>query len=124
MDGVLLLVSLLLAVPTYGISILILLIFFHIRNKKKRNEIFFRLIREKALYGENGYMDLPLDIKYDEAELYAKDSGNITHKEKGFISFYTFVNDEKIVVKFASTVNGLKMYVGHELTAEEERNHT
>jgi hypothetical protein len=108
-------------VPTYGISILIVLIFFYIRDKNKRNENFSRLIREKAVYGENGYMDLPRYIKYDEAELYARDSGNVTHEERGFISFYTFINDEKIVVKFASTVNGLKMYVGHELTTEEER---
>ncbi len=103
MQWILIIVALLTAVPTFGISIIILIIILPYLSAKTRRDIMPQLIR-KALYSGGAYYED--NIYYEAAERYAQDSHNVDRSTSYSISFYELIDNQKVYVTFGKNVDG------------------
>ena len=105
MQWLLIIIALITAIPTYGISILILILVFPFLSAKTRSDIFPQLIKN-ALYSP-GNTYATDDVYYESAERYGEDTNNIITQSKGHtINFYVLIDGEKINVYIAKTFGG------------------
>ena len=104
MQWLLIILALILAIPTYGVSIFILILVLPYLGAKTRNEVFPKIIRMSLMSRDSVYMK---DVYFSAAEKYAEDTNNIIKQEKGRnVNFLTIVDGEKINVMISRSVTG------------------
>ncbi len=103
MQWILILLAMIFAIPTYGISIIILILVMPYLSAKTRREIFPQIIQRALNEKETIIND---NVYYEAAERYGMDSKNIIKKEINHINFYELINGEKINVMFSRSATG------------------
>ncbi len=103
MQWLIILIAVLTAIPTFGISIIVLIVILPYLSAKTRRDMMPKVILNALMaggsYNEN-------NIYYEAAEKYAKDSNNIISESFNNISFYELIGGEKIYVTFSKAFNG------------------
>jgi hypothetical protein len=117
MQWILIIGALILAIPTYGISIIVLLMLLPMFGAKSRREIMPPLIKKSLLENEIIIVE---DIFYEAAEKYAKE-----HRGEpvngGGIMFYTLVDNIKVLVIFGRTPQGGVYIDAKDIQKEEKK---
>lgn len=114
MQWIMIILALILAIPTYGISLILLWFLMPMFGKKTRDEIFPSLI-EKA-YNLNDTLEVD-DVYYEAAVKYAKEhNGSLSPVSNDIWTFYTLINNQKVLVLFGKTLSG-----GVEITASDAK---
>jgi hypothetical protein len=111
MQWILIILALIFAIPTYGISIIVLIVLLPMFGAKSRREMFPPLIR-KALIADDWITTE--DIYFEAAARYAKENNGQMMGSNSYL-FYTLIDNEKVQVVFARTLDG-----GVEIRAERE----
>jgi len=104
MQWLIIIIALVLAIPTYGISLLALFILLPILGAKTRSEILPQIIR-RAL---NAKQPIEInDVYFEAAEKYALDTNNVISHDQGYrINFYALIDGEKINVMITDFPGG------------------
>ncbi len=98
MQWVLIILALVLAIPTYGISILILIVIMPYLSAKTRRDMFPPLIKKALKERQHIIVE---DVFFEAAEKYGLDSENVYYHEKGIhVGFYELIDGEKTRVEF------------------------
>lgn len=103
MQWILIIIALLTAIPTYGISIVILIIVLPYLSAKTRRDMMPRAILT-ALISDGFYNEK--NIYYEAAERYAQDSNNVISSYPNKISFYELIAGDRIYVTFSKGFDG------------------
>ena len=96
-------IALILAIPTYGLSLLILLAYWFCKTKNLKGNM------EKAIVylSDNNYPGTCFnEISYPQAVCYAGDMGQITYQEGLYIEFSIQINRKKYQVDLNREPNG------------------
>jgi hypothetical protein len=102
MQWLLIILALIFAIPSYGISIIVLLFLLPMIGKKTRGEIFPVLIRQAY---QSGYEIQNEDVFFEAAARYARDNGGEMLSADS-ATFNTLINGEKVIVFFHKSHNG------------------
>jgi hypothetical protein len=111
MQWILIIVALILAVPTYGISLIFLVWYMFKTGGKRRKEILNKLILNA--YKDNEGEIITTDLVYFEAAMkFAEENSNSTpyKSNKNNIVFRYSINDELLSIHFSKGFNGELIY--------------
>lgn len=105
MQWLLIIIALITAIPTYGISLVVLILIMPLLGAKTRSDMFPQLIKS-ALYSPGNIYSTE-DVYFESAERYGEDTKNVISQSKGHsINFYVLIDGEKINVYIARTFSG------------------
>jgi hypothetical protein len=120
MQWITIIVALILAIPTYGISLIFLLWYMFKTGEKRRKEILNKLILDA--YKNNEGEIVTTDLVYFEAAMkFAEENSNtIPYKsDKNNIVFRYSINDELLSIHFSKGFNGKLIYSVERLSEVE-----
>jgi hypothetical protein len=104
MQWLIIIIALVLAIPTYGISLIVLLFIMPYLSAKTRQDIFPGIIRKALIFGRPVADN---NVYFEAAERYAEDTNNVANQEKGTsIDFYELIDGEKVSVSFSRSAAG------------------
>lgn len=103
MQWIIILIAVLTAIPTFGISIIVLIVILPYLSAKTRRDMMPKVILN-ALMSGGSYTEN--NIYYEAAERYAQDSNNIIYSYYDSISFYELIGGDKIYVTFSKAFDG------------------
>ena len=99
MEWLIIIVSLILVIPTYGISLIFLIWYMISTGKKRRYEIITELIRE-AYINHEGQMINSDAVYYEASVKFALENGGTINETTGNVSVDLVVNGDKVNAYF------------------------
>ncbi len=108
MQWIIIIIAMIAAIPTYGVSILILIVILPYLSEHSRRKIMPQLIR-KSMFSGGSYIED--NVFYEAAERYAQDSNNVIYSTHDIISFNHLVHNKKVIVTFSKILfsSGVKV---------------
>jgi len=104
MQWIIIIIALIAAIPTYGISILVLILIMPYLSAKSRKDLFPPIIREALYSSEVIHVD---NIYFEAAERYGEESNNVlSHHRNQDINFYELIDGKMVSVYFSRSYDG------------------
>ncbi len=103
MQWLIILIALIAAIPTYGVSIVILIILMPMLSERTRKKMMPQII-ERAINANQVLIED--NVYYEAAEKYARDTDNVVYANYNNINFNDIIKGKKVNVTFSRSSKG------------------